>query len=82
MAMNYVEAKTKVDGFVEIREKQNIEVAKVIKQTMIARCNKESNKNVVKKDLNKLLEGFPNEDKVKILTELFIMMWYFIFQSR
>lgn len=74
MAMNYVEAKTKVDGFVEIREKQNIEVAKVIKQTMIARCNKESNKNVVKKDLNKLLEGFPNEDKVKILTELFIMM--------
>lgn len=74
MAMNYLEAKSKVDGFVEIREKQNKDVANVIKQTMIARCNKEPNKNTVKKELYKLLEGFSNEDKVKILTELFIMM--------
>ena len=74
MAMSYLEAKTKVDGFVEIRNKQNVEVANIIKKTMIARCNQEPNKNVVRKEISKLLEDFPEADKVKILTELFILM--------
>lgn len=72
--MKFIEAKSVIDDVLVKRQSEIDQVAKIITQTMVARANKESNKNIVKKEIDNLLDGFSDAEKYEIMKSVFLMM--------
>ena len=78
MAMNFIEAKSITDEAVELKQqmvkKSANAIVKYVASVMNAAGDKRKKPSDVKKDIDKLLDNFPAEDRYEIMKEAFIAM--------